>query len=54
MPLIVLFKNLTEDLDKGDCVIGIILDFQKAFGAVNHSILFYKLFDYGVRGTVHK
>ena len=54
MALIVLFENLTEALDKGDCAIGIFLDFQKAFDTVNHNILLDKLYVYGIRGIAHE
>ena len=52
--LIVLFENLTEALDKGDCAIGIFLDFQKAFDTVNHNILLDKYYVYGIRGIAHE
>ena len=54
MALIVLFENLTEALDKGDCAIGIFLDFQKAFDTVNHNIVLDKLYVYGIRGIAHE
>ena len=54
MALIVLFENLTEALDKGDCAIGIFLDFQKAFDTVDHNILLDKLYVYGIRGIAHE
>ena len=39
MALILLIDRITEALDKGDCVVGIYLDFSKAFDIVNHEIL---------------
>ena len=39
MALILLIDKITEALDKGDCVVGIYLDFSKAFDTVNHDIL---------------
>ena len=49
MALIILSENLTRALENGESVIGISLDFQKAFDTVNHSILLDKLHIYGIR-----
>ena len=50
MALIILLENFNNALDKGECSIGIFLDFQKAFDTVNHGILLDKLYHYGIRG----
>ena len=50
MALMTLIDNLPNFLDKGEYVIGIILDFSKAFDTVDHGILLLKLSCYGVRG----
>jgi len=34
-------------------VLGIYLDLQKAFDMVDHSILFWGLYNYGIRGVVY-
>ena len=47
MALIVLFEKITEAPDKGESVIGIFLDFFKAFDTVDHGILLAKLHKYG-------
>ena len=38
-----------ENLDKGNLVISLFLDFSKTFGCIDHSLLFDKLRRYGVR-----
>ena len=50
MALITLMENLRNGLDRGNCAIGIFLDFQKAFDTVNHKILLGKLNCYGIHG----
>ena len=39
MALIILIDKISEALENGDCVIGIYLDFSKAFDTVDHIIL---------------
>ena len=51
MALILLIDEITEAQDKGDCVVGIHLDFSKAFDTVNHNILLQKLSMYGIQDT---
>ena len=50
MALMILIDKLISSLDKGEMVIGIFLDFSKAFDTVDHEMLLQKLFHYGVRG----
>ena len=49
MALITLVDKVTEALDNGDYVVGVFLDFSKAFDTVDHSILLDNMFIYGVR-----
>ena len=43
--------HISEALDRGECVIGVFLDFSKAFDTVDHSILKMKLNKYRIKGT---
>ena len=52
MALITLVDHLSEALEKGDTVIGLFLDFSKAFDTVDHGILLLKLNHYGIRGPI--
>ena len=48
--LIQLMDQLIKSLEKGETVIGVFLDFSKAFDTVDHDILLQKLEHYGIRG----
>ena len=49
--LICLMDRIIKSIDSGDIVLGIFLDFSKAFDTVNHKILINKMYKYGARGT---
>ena len=53
MALILLIDKITSAIDNGEFVLGVFLDFQKAFDTVNHEILLQKLNVYGIRGTAY-
>ena len=50
MALLVFLDKISEALDRGECVIGMFLDFSKAFDTVDHSILLRKMQKYGIQG----
>ena len=49
MALMLLMDELSKSLENGDYVIGVFLDFSKAFDTVDHYILLPKLYHYGIR-----
>ena len=44
MALITLVDRITEALDSGYYIVGVFLDFSKAFDTVDHAILLDKMF----------
>ena len=48
--LIYLVDKISNALENGEYVIGLFLDFSKAFDTVNHDILLSKMECYGIRG----
>ena len=51
MALMVLINNLISSLENGETVVGVFLDFWKAFDTVDHVILLAKLEHCGIRGN---
>ena len=51
--LALLYDRITQALYNGNYVLGVFLDFSKAFDTVNHDILSRKLYVLGIRGTAH-
>ena len=52
MAISVLIDNISKATDNKEHVIGVFLDFAKAFDTVNHRILMGKLAHYGIRGNI--
>ena len=50
MALICLVDKISKAIENGEYVLGLFLDFSKAFDTVNYDILFMKLSHYGIRG----
>ena len=46
--------KITKSLENGEFVVGVFLDFSRAFDTVNHDILLQKLHHYGIRGSAMK
>ena len=50
--IISIVEKINNALSSVKCVAGVFLDFRKAYDTVDHSILFKKLYAYGIRGTI--
>ena len=50
----VLMDKLIKSIENENHVVGVFLDFSKAFDTVDHSILLFKLEHYGIRGSALK
>jgi hypothetical protein len=54
MPLILIVDQILNAFERGDFVLGVFLDFSKAFDTVDHHILLQKLYYYGIRGSAYE
>ena len=50
LAIMMLVDKITEALDQGESVVGVFLDFSKAFDTVDHNILLQKMDKYGICG----
>ena len=53
LALIYLTDIIIQSINNGDTVLGVLIDYSKAFDTVNHNILLSKLNKYGVRGIAN-
>ena len=51
LAIMMLVDKITEALDQGESVVGVFLDFSKAFDTVDHNILWQKMDKYGICGV---
>ena len=51
LAVMMLVDKITGALDNKECVVGIFMDFSKAFDTVDHDISLLKLEKYGLHGT---
>ena len=51
MALVILLDKISGALENGECVVGVFVDFTKAFDTVDHDILLMKMKSYGIRDT---
>jgi hypothetical protein len=52
MAINLLVDKITQSLDANRSLVGVALDFRKAFDTVDHEILLRKLYAYGIRGNI--
>ena len=48
---LILTNKIMKSLDNNEIVVGLFLDFTKAFDTLNHTVLILKLHKYGIRGN---
>ena len=53
LALMYLVDKISKALHEGDYVLGVFIDFSKAFDTVNHEILLRKIWHYGIRGVTY-
>ena len=51
LPPINCTEKIKHALDSGNHVCSVFIDLQKAFDTVDHNILFFKFYFYGIRGV---
>ena len=54
MALMILMDKIVKSIENGEFVIGVFLDFSKAFDTVNHDVLLQKIQHNGIRGSALK
>ena len=48
-----LVRDITKSFERNEHVLGVLIDFKKAFDTKNHNILLRKLKPYGINGTCY-
>ena len=51
MAIVILLDKLINSIENGEMVVGVYLEFSKAFDTDDHDILRTKLYHYGIRGN---
>ena len=51
MALLNVANDTTDELDRGNCSIGIFIDLSKAFDTADHKLILRKMEHYGIRGN---
>jgi hypothetical protein len=54
LALIEVTDNIFYHLSRNEFVTGLHLDLRKAFDTVNHNILLWKSYNYGIQGITHR
>ena len=54
LALMLSVDKIISALDENKYILGVFLDFSKAFDTIDHSIMLHKLHNYGIRGVANQ